>query len=645
GIKRAAEWNQIPVEYYGPTDDMDRLSYSLRKTPDMLTYLSDLTGFRYPYEKYAQVVVPQYQWGGMEHTTATTLTDRTVHSANEEPEFDSEALVAHELAHQWFGDLVTCQSWDHLWLNEGFATYFEMAWGKHAKGEDHYLEELSGYAEWYFWEATVNGGKSERPVVFPYQVHTADYFFDSHAYAKGGWILHMLRNLLGDEVFYAGIRKYTYAMQGKLAVTEDLKRALESASGRDLDWFFDQWVYKPGFPSFEVTWQTDPEGGMVTLNVKQVQDPTLPGGVAGLTPYFRGPIQIELDGKMHEIALAGLAVERFQIMIGSNATKVRYVQFNSENGWLAQVKNQQSFEAWAAMLVSSPDLTARVQAAQELAGYTLAEDAGADVLAELRARKISVLEKCATADPKPWVRESCLDGMKAVLKAAIHQLELPSTSPLSPALEQLQAAIDVASTTLATLAKDDGAVRIRASAINGLWMLPAAKALPVIRERIQNEKSFGNVKRAIGTLGSIQSPEVYDLAMAQLGRESFQDSAKSGVFIALRQIRDLRSLPVAEEYALARHSEPLRISAFGLLGSLGKKFPVEAGERALAVLVPPLKEGTAPYRIKRGLIQALGVLGDPSVLPLLHDIAANDPVGRVREEAVQAIEAIEDAQD
>src|SRR6185295_5140807 len=137
---------------YGPADDMDRLSYSLRKTPDILEFLSNTIGLEYPYEKYAQSVVPQYQWGGMEHVTATTLEDRTVHSPAEEAEFASDTLVSHEMTHQWFGDLVTCQTWDHIWLNEGFATFFETLWMENSRGRTAYLAGLDDGAAWYFDE-------------------------------------------------------------------------------------------------------------------------------------------------------------------------------------------------------------------------------------------------------------------------------------------------------------------------------------------------------------------------------------------------------------------------------------------------------------------------------------------------------------
>ncbi|HUP58037.1 MAG TPA: M1 family metallopeptidase, partial [Bdellovibrionota bacterium] len=199
-------WRGIGVQYYGYPDDMERLAYSLRNTPSMLSTLSDRIGLEYPYEKYAQAVVPQYQWGGMEHVTATTLTDRTLHGPDEDAEFSSEPLVSHELAHQWFGDLATCRSWDHIWLNEGFATFFEGYWTEHSRGRTAYLQELEDGAAWYFSEED----EDPRPVVFPYYRLNLDDYFDSRAYAKGAWVLHMLRTLLGEEAFFKGVRHYIH---------------------------------------------------------------------------------------------------------------------------------------------------------------------------------------------------------------------------------------------------------------------------------------------------------------------------------------------------------------------------------------------------------------------------------------------------
>ncbi|MEK6577799.1 MAG: M1 family metallopeptidase, partial [Bdellovibrionota bacterium] len=294
-------WNGIPVDFYGPSDDMDRVTYSLRDTPDMLTFISSKTGFRFPYEKYAQTVVPQYAWGGMEHTTATTLTDKTIHSPDEDSQFSSNHLLAHELAHQWFGDLVTCKSWDHIWLNEGFASYFDALYQEHRQGRANYLKTMVGVSSWYFMEED----EEARPVVFPFIHSGLDEYFDSRAYAKGSWILHMLRNTLGDDIFFKGIQTYLYRYQGQVVNTEMFRKVMEEVAVKDLYWFFDQWVMKPGYPHFLIDYAWDMHTKEVVLTVKQTQDLNQPGGIPGSTPLFEGPIDVEVAGKLFHINLYG----------------------------------------------------------------------------------------------------------------------------------------------------------------------------------------------------------------------------------------------------------------------------------------------------------------------------------------------------
>ena len=391
-------WRDIGVQYYGPADDMDRLSYSLRKTPDMLEFLSTTIGLDYPYEKYAQAVVPQYQWGGMEHVTATTLEDRTVHGPSEEAEFPSDSLVSHEMTHQWFGDLVTCQSWDHIWLNEGFATFFETLWMEHTRGRTAYLAGLDDGAAWYFDEED----KDAHPVVFPYYRLSLDDYFDSRAYPKGAYVLHMLRGLLGDETFFKGIRTYIYRRQNTVSTTADFKQAMEDVAGRDLGWFFEQWLYKPGYPKFQVTWKYDALARDLALTVKQTQDTTLPGGLAGTTPIFKGPVGVELAGISTRVELAGQPEETFHLYAASAPA---YVKFNSENGMLARVEMEQSLDAWKAQL-GSLDVTARVEAAKYLAKFpAISSDMEVEEL-----NRTNALTRCATADLESWCARRASTG-------------------------------------------------------------------------------------------------------------------------------------------------------------------------------------------------------------------------------------------
>jgi aminopeptidase N len=234
----------------------------------MLRFLEDFTGRKYPYSKYAQVVVTDFMWGGMENTTATTLSERTIHDERAASDWSSDGLILHELAHQWFGDLITCREWSGLWLNEGFATYLESLYFESTRGVDAFDYDRVQSAGWYlssrYWRPI-----SERRFKHP------DDLFDGHAYGKAAAVLHMLRHTLGLDVFRAGVQLYVERHADGLVEGADLRRALEQVSGRNLKPFFEQWIERAGHPDITFEWRWNAERRMVVLDVQQTQEPAV----------------------------------------------------------------------------------------------------------------------------------------------------------------------------------------------------------------------------------------------------------------------------------------------------------------------------------------------------------------------------------
>jgi aminopeptidase N len=187
----------VDVFYYVPPGREEDARRSLGRTPEMIDLFSRKIGVRYPHRRYSQIVVSDFIFGGMENTTATTLTDDALLDARAALDHDVEALVSHELAHQWWGDLLTCREWPEAWLNEGFATYFEYVWREHAHGRDEADVEFLNEAEAYLNEAAAY----QRPIVCR-QYEEPINIFDRHLYEKGGRVLHMLRDELGEDAFW-----------------------------------------------------------------------------------------------------------------------------------------------------------------------------------------------------------------------------------------------------------------------------------------------------------------------------------------------------------------------------------------------------------------------------------------------------------
>ncbi len=246
----------LAVQYYVPKDLEAKARIDFERTPQLLEYFSRLW-LPYPYEKYAMATVPLYT-GAMEHTTATTMADSYVNGDKE-----GEDTVAHELAHQWWGDLVSPATWDDLWLNEGFATYAEILFNHQFHGADAGLENLLFQRAGYFQFDTEGTAAAVDPKV------PADDKFTPAVYEKGAWILHMLRQQLGDTAFFEASRAYLKKYSFANAATADLKKVFEEVAGTDLSVFFKQWVYGAGYPVLAFSWSYDVAARTVQVTLEQ----------------------------------------------------------------------------------------------------------------------------------------------------------------------------------------------------------------------------------------------------------------------------------------------------------------------------------------------------------------------------------------
>ncbi len=260
--------------------DSARAARIFRRAPDMLRYYAEVVG-PFSYEKLAHVQSAT-MFGGMENASIIFYDEKAIAAGSL-----SEGTVAHETAHQWFGDAVTEAAWPHLWLSEGFATYFSALFFEHADGEAAFRDILQEAAETYFASAVV-----ERPVLDTTQQDLFE-LLDANSYQKGAWVLHMLRGVVGDSAFFSGIRDYYAAHRNGNALTRDLRAAMERASGRELGWFFDQWLRHPGYPQLTYDWSWNTAANEVTLQVSQVQ----PDG----WPAFRIPMAVAFATPQGEI--------------------------------------------------------------------------------------------------------------------------------------------------------------------------------------------------------------------------------------------------------------------------------------------------------------------------------------------------------
>ncbi len=271
----------VPLSFLVPKGREEDARRTFGRTKEMIALFAKLTGQPYPWNRYAQVVVSDFIFGGMENTTATTMYEHILIDKRAALDITSEDLVAHELAHQWFGDFLTCRDWAEGWLNEGFATYFEHIWQEHTEGHDAYEYGLLTDLHGYLGEAA---GRYKRPIVCRDYDAPLD-LFDRHLYEKGALVLHVLRMELGDDTFFAGIKKYVATHAKGIVETRDLRAALESVSGRSLGSMFNELVYTAGHPDLtvDVSWSD----GVLSVSAKQTQE-----AKDGVIAAFQVPIEI-----------------------------------------------------------------------------------------------------------------------------------------------------------------------------------------------------------------------------------------------------------------------------------------------------------------------------------------------------------------
>jgi aminopeptidase N len=363
------EWRGKPVTYYVPENHAADIERTFGRTKPMLDFFSQRFGIEYPWDKYAQVVVEQFTFGGMENTSATTLYHRALHDERAIVDSTPDWLIAHELAHQWWGDLVTCKDWSHLWLNEGFATYSESLWAEHALGRDE--------RDWHMLEdsrAARSGSTQTRPIVDRHYPNPGS-MFDNRVYPKGAWVLHMLRSRLGDEDFFRGLQRYGTVMSYQTAETSDLRKTFERLYGLSLERFFHDWTERPGNPKLLVETEWQPQSKRLKVHVKQTQKEDV----------FEIPVRIDVQLKGHEKsqpAVNRLMNEReFTEYVALNGTP-ESIDVDPEFALLAQIEQKQSLALWESQLKKQAvgTVPARVRAAEHFA--TVRTDKSRKLLAE-----------------------------------------------------------------------------------------------------------------------------------------------------------------------------------------------------------------------------------------------------------------------
>ena len=572
---------KVPVTYFVPKGREEDAWRSFSETPALIELFSRVTGVPFPWSRYSQIVVSDFTFGGMENTTATTLYEYSLLSERAAIDVSSTDLVAHELAHQWFGDFVTCRDWSEAWLNEGFATFFEHVAREGRLGRDEYDWGVLTDLEVYLGESN---GHYVRPIVSREYQAPID-LFDRHLYQKGGLVLHMLRRELGDQAFWKGVHEYLVRNKEGSVETTDLKRAFEQASGHALDRFFDQWVYQPGHLELEV--KASYEQGQLTVTAEQ----RLAEGATPLSYTF----EIEICTSNGEIQRHSRVVnERQASHVVALASRPKWVGIDPDLRIASPLTVEMPSDFNIAALSSAASLRARVLAAQALSKRT-------DI------PSITALRQCLIDDQQPWM-------LRAECARCLGKIAAPES------LSTLAAA------TRIEHPKVRRAVASALSAFKQLQALEALKPLAV------GDESYLVVAEACRSIGNTRQPEALSILRSQLGVDSHADLVRAAVYDGLAALRDsaaIDTLMAGTRYGMPPRGRRAAIAALGALGTERKER--EHLEELLS---------DSDFYIRVEAARALVRLGDPRACAALTRQLNREHEGRVVREIRESLNAL-----
>ena len=595
---------RLPVWYYtlrGCEADGER---AFGATPKMIDVFEAAIGVPYAYERYSQIAVGDFIFGGMENTTATTQTDRTLHDERAHLDFSSDPLVSHELAHQWFGNLVTCRDWSQAWLNEGFATYFETIWREANLGWDEYQYDVYELVAQYLDE---DGDRYRRPIVCNVFRDPIE-LFDAHLYQKGGAVLHMLRGELGWDRMKRALKRYVGDNAQRNVETIDLVLAIEASTGRNMRGFFAQWIERGGHPELEVGYRYDAERktAYVSIEQKQTIDGEHPAYAFDIDVAFVPTAPTSIGTDFGDGALPGESRVRLRVERASERFAIplerapELVRVDPGAYILSTFKNAFDVDMNATILKSDPSPVSRIRAAKALSkeGSRIAREALANALAHdpfwgVAAEVASLLGSMRSPA-----------GLTALLAAVAHA-HPKVRRPVAEALGHYRAA--TAATALLAMCED---------------------------------ASYFVVNAAYAALGKTRDPRAFDALVAGLDVSSWNDTIAAGAARGLGELADARGLAPLCAALLPDRAEGLRRAAVRAVARLGKlndtvrTGAVDALERAF----------TDPaYLVRVSTYAACETLADPRLLSSLDRMSATESDGRLRRDAAEAAIRVREA--
>jgi len=582
----------IPLSYYVPESKVESAPLYFSRTPEMLEFFCIKFGYQFPWDKYAQIVVRNFKARGMEHTSATTLTDNMIQDKRTFIDLNSDQLIAHELAHQWFGNLVTCNSWDHLWLNEGFATYSEILFAEHAEGIEAAQYETMLQQQFYF---EMEDADFHQPIVYSNYLQP-EAMFNHISYHKASMVLHMLRHIVGDQIFFSILKNYLHDFAFQSIETKDFIRIVKKSSSLNLDWFFDQWLFKQGHPEFVVSYDWIADKKNVVLNVEQVQQDTNKS-----VPIFQIPVEIEFvtkNGASSQTVELKQRNEKFNFPL---ASRPLMVLFDNNNVILKKIKFIKTQDECVYQLLHDEHVAGRLDAIQQLQTNTMDT-----------SDTIDALQKVILNDTFWAVRREAVYALESFKHHTIPQILIAGCR--------------------------DANSKVRSACVQLLADFEEPQLFSIFKKIAMIDSSYWVSAEALYAMTKFPDSLAFDFLKKFIDTESYNDMISSAAFEGMRELKDKRCLPIAQRIVQdSKQPFPKRYSALRLIEDVGN------GDSAVEHFLISLLSEITDDRIQRKVIQILGNFNSQTALNALIAFEQKELSDSVRRRVLYSIKKIQKA--
>ena len=602
------EWQDKPVTYYVEKPRRDDAKRTMGKTPQMMEFLSEKYGYDYPFPKYAQVCVDDFIFGGMENTSTTLLTDRCL--IDEKAAVDNrnaESLVVHELAHQWFGDLVVIKHWSHAWVKEGMASYSEVMWTEHEYGSseaDYYrLQQARRYI-------SEDSSRYRRSMV-THVYREAIELYDRHIYEKGSCVYHMIRAQLGEDLFWQAIATFVNDNAHQTVETIDLLRAVEKASGCNLTFLFDQYVYRGGHPDFKVAYVWDGDANLAKVTVTQTQVTSDDKNDASLF-NLRIPIGFGYVDRGDDLKVFTVRVsEKEQSFYFPLEQKPDFVSFDVGNNYLKTITLEYPIPELKAQLLYDANPVSRIYAAEALAKKSsleavkaLSESLKSDAFWGVRVEAAKQLAEVQLDQVFDVLVEYLSDDNPYVRRAVASSLGKIKTQESFEALKKLSEAGD-----------------------DSYYVESAAAA------------SIGSIAATMGEDKPDEAEVVELLSNILQSKAGWNEVVRNGAIAGLSELKTSeQALNLILDYTKLGVPQALRLGAIRGLGKISTgQNPVNL-ERILERLTKLSQETF--FLTQVAVASSLGQMENKKAIAILRTLAAQTPDGRVRRYAEEEVDSL-----